>query len=204
MCVCVCECLCLGGLLQFALLFWGGVPGGLKRPLEVLKPSPVFAPLPEAEGMLGILADQIMGSISKPPTLLNVQRIAKTVPLKSAVCPLAARIKWPWRRHLPYLGQWDPCAKNRWFHLFIPPPFFFFFPVCGLCIIYLYGREDSGYGETPALPSLRVTFLLPHPDPGTPTSKTGGDTPWGPGVKGWGVEPRTSTGQQLSSPLPLP
>lgn len=90
---------------------------------------------------------------------------------------------------------------------FYPPPpplFFFFFPVCGLCIIYLYGREDSGYGETPALPSLRVTFLLPYPDPGTPTSKTGGDTPWGPGVKGWGVEPRTSTGQQLSSPLPLP
>lgn len=43
---------------------------------------------------------------------------------------------------------------------FIPHTFFFFsFPVCGFCIIYLYGREDSGYGETPALQSLCVTFL---------------------------------------------
>lgn len=141
----------------------GGVPGGLKRPLEVLKPSPVFAPLPGAEGMLGILADQIMGSISKPPTLLNVQRIAKTVPLKSAVCPLAARIKWPWRRHLPYLGQWDPCAKNRWFHLFIPPPFFFLFScVWPLYHLSLWKRRFRLWGDpSPAKSTCDFPSALP-------------------------------------------
>lgn len=67
MCVYVCECLCLGVFCSLLCSSGGGVPGGLKRPLEVLEPSPVFVPLPRAEGILGLLADEIMGSTSKPP-----------------------------------------------------------------------------------------------------------------------------------------
>lgn len=111
-------------------------------------------------------------SLSKPPTVEC--SVTETVPFTSAVCPLAVSIKW--LRRFPSSPQTVGTLFKELIKFWTLPPFL-------LCV------EE----KTLALQSLCVTlalwtlhFLLPYPDPGTQSSKTGGDSHWGAQSRGLG------------------
>lgn len=110
------------------------------------------------------------------------------MPFTSAVCPLPVRIKRPWRRHFPHLlRQWKPCAKTRQFCL---SPFPSSHTRHGWPLHPLpYGREESGYGETPGPAKSMcdfgiVTTSFPPALTQEPTLTGLGEG--GPRVESWG------------------